>query len=433
MVRPPIITTRQGVATTGRCRAAPISADSLAAWPSRQLIPNLGARRPRPTRRGRRSSVNSSRRCATWVRRAPRSTRRGRPDPGFLDLARLYDVQLASRHCDLAARWLRCAGQGLLHDRVGRSREQRGRGHGDPTDRSGAAALPQRWLLPRPAPGSTASATSSPVSSRPPASRSPVGGTRCSAATIWRSSRRRRPSPRTSRVPSAWPSRSIGPPSSRWRRRGRPTRSRSAASAMPRPTTRWPPARSTRRSYCAYQRLPLPLLFVCEDNGLGISVRTPPAGSSRPSARGRTCATSPSTVTIRWPSPRPRHGVADWVRRRRKPAFLHLRTVRYRRSRRHRRRGRLSQRRPSCAPTPTATRSSARPGRCWPPAGRPRPCCNATTRSPTWCTAVAAELAEAEQLTDADEVMRPLAIRRPDEVAESRPAAVAACRRPTNR
>src|SRR5262249_52320376 len=28
--------------------------------------------------------------------------------------------------------------------------------------------------------------------------------------------------------------------------------------------------------YCAYQRLPLPLLIVCEDNGLGISVRTPP-------------------------------------------------------------------------------------------------------------------------------------------------------------
>src|SRR6266702_7781143 len=28
-------------------------------------------------------------------------------------------------------------------------------------------------------------------------------------------------------------------------------------------------------SYCAYQGLPLPLLLVCEDNGLGISVRTP--------------------------------------------------------------------------------------------------------------------------------------------------------------
>ena len=27
--------------------------------------------------------------------------------------------------------------------------------------------------------------------------------------------------------------------------------------------------------HTAYQRLPLPLLFICEDNGIGISVRTP--------------------------------------------------------------------------------------------------------------------------------------------------------------
>ncbi|MEP7112326.1 MAG: thiamine pyrophosphate-dependent enzyme, partial [Ilumatobacteraceae bacterium] len=34
------------------------------------------------------------------------------PLPAGLDLAHLYDVQLASRHCDLAARWLRSQGKG---------------------------------------------------------------------------------------------------------------------------------------------------------------------------------------------------------------------------------------------------------------------------------------------------------------------------------
>ena len=34
-------------------------------------------------------------------------------------------------------------------------------------------------------------------------------------------------------------------------------------------------------AYCAYRGLPLPLLFVCEDNGLGISVRTPEGWTER--------------------------------------------------------------------------------------------------------------------------------------------------------
>lgn len=81
-------------------------------------------------------------------------------------------------------------------------------------------------------------------------------------------------------------------------------------------------------SYCAYQGLPLPLLLVCEDNGLGISVRTPP-GWIRAALRGR-------------PGIRYEHAdgtdlaavydtaldLADHVRRRRSPAILHLATVR---------------------------------------------------------------------------------------------------------
>ncbi|NDU76358.1 MFS transporter [Actinomadura sp. DSM 109109] len=79
---------------------------------------------------------------------------------------------------------------------------------------------------------------------------------------------------------------------------------------------------------CGYQGLPLPLLFVCEDNGLGISVRTAPgwiraAYGSRPGlayfpADGCDLA-DVHAVALR---------AAAWVRERRRPAFLHLRTVR---------------------------------------------------------------------------------------------------------
>jgi 2-oxoisovalerate dehydrogenase E1 component len=74
--------------------------------------------------------------------------------------------------------------------------------------------------------------------------------------------------------------------------------------------------------------LRLPLLFVCEDNGLGISVRTPPgwAGASlkgRPGLRyyyADGCDIAETyAVAI---------SAAAWVRRHRRPAVLHLRTVR---------------------------------------------------------------------------------------------------------
>jgi 2-oxoisovalerate dehydrogenase E1 component len=45
-------------------------------------------------------------------------------------------------------------------------------------------------------------------------------------------------------------------------------------------------------AYCAYQRLPLPLLIVCEDNGIGISVRTPPGWVAAASAVSNTSARS---------------------------------------------------------------------------------------------------------------------------------------------
>ena len=81
-------------------------------------------------------------------------------------------------------------------------------------------------------------------------------------------------------------------------------------------------------AYCAYQGLPLPLLLICEDNGLGISVRTPPgwvaaAQSGRPAIRyfhadGADLAQVYDTTLA----------AAAWVRDQRKPAFLHLSVIR---------------------------------------------------------------------------------------------------------
>ena len=80
---------------------------------------------------------------------------------------------------------------------------------------------------------------------------------------------------------------------------------------------------------CTFQGLPVPLLFVCEDNGLGISVPSP-AGWVESALTGRrelryevAYGNDPAEVL----------GVtaelAGWVRERRRPAILHLRTVRY--------------------------------------------------------------------------------------------------------
>jgi 2-oxoisovalerate dehydrogenase E1 component len=82
-------------------------------------------------------------------------------------------------------------------------------------------------------------------------------------------------------------------------------------------------------AHCAYQHLPLPLLFVCEDNGLGISVPTP-SGWVEGSLRSRTWIRyeqvdgSDSAATLEVS-----RELAAWVRTERKPAVLHLRTVRY--------------------------------------------------------------------------------------------------------
>jgi 2-oxoisovalerate dehydrogenase E1 component len=81
-------------------------------------------------------------------------------------------------------------------------------------------------------------------------------------------------------------------------------------------------------SYCVYRGLPLPLLFVCEDNGWGISVPTPEdwvqRAAPRPGIRyAGVDGADPDTVRAAAGE------FAEHVRIRRRPAMLRLRTVRY--------------------------------------------------------------------------------------------------------
>ena len=110
-------------------------------------------------------------------------------------------------------------------------------------------------------------------------------------------------------------------------RRGRPTRSRSAVSATRPPTTPPRSVPSTPPIHAAYQGLPLPLLFVCEDNGIGISTKTP------------TGWIAPTTGTA--------HGLRYFERRRLRPAG---------RLRRRRRRRRVGARRTASRRSCTCTR-----------------------------------------------------------------------------
>jgi 2-oxoisovalerate dehydrogenase E1 component len=80
--------------------------------------------------------------------------------------------------------------------------------------------------------------------------------------------------------------------------------------------------------HCAYQKIPLPLLLVCEDNGIGISVRTP-TGWVQSVYSGQSgirffAADGSDLLDVARVSAQ----AAAWVRTHRAPAFLHLRTVR---------------------------------------------------------------------------------------------------------
>ena len=80
--------------------------------------------------------------------------------------------------------------------------------------------------------------------------------------------------------------------------------------------------------WTSYQSIPMPLLWVCEDNGIGISTKTPSGWiaanfQARPGIRYFHCDGTDIYETFRVA-----REAADYVRKRRKPAFLHIRTIR---------------------------------------------------------------------------------------------------------
>lgn len=80
--------------------------------------------------------------------------------------------------------------------------------------------------------------------------------------------------------------------------------------------------------WVAYQTLPLPLLFVCEDNGLGVSVRSPPGwieARLRAQPQLRYFAADGADLVQTWHEAQ---AAVQYCRNSRRPAILHLSCVR---------------------------------------------------------------------------------------------------------
>ena len=81
-------------------------------------------------------------------------------------------------------------------------------------------------------------------------------------------------------------------------------------------------------AWCAYQHIPIPLVWVCEDNGIGISTRTPQGWiaanfSNRPGLKYFFCDGLNLLDTYRTTQQ-----AMAYARQTHKPAFLHIRTIR---------------------------------------------------------------------------------------------------------
>ncbi|MBI4882593.1 MAG: MFS transporter [Actinobacteria bacterium] len=248
--------------------------------------------------------------------------------PPVSELEQLFDVQVATRHCDLAARWLRSQGAGYYTiSSAGHESNAAVAMALHPTDpallhyRSGGFYLARAGLAGvHDILAGVMAAVSEPISG----GRHKVFG-RHDLAII----------PQTSTIASHLP-RAVGVAfaigrssrlglASPWPADALAVCSFGDASANHAVAT----AAINTALHCAHQMLPLPLLFVCEDNGLGISVRTPggwieSAYGSRPHLRYESVdGADPQAVLA------VTRELGEWVRTRRKPALLHLRTVRF--------------------------------------------------------------------------------------------------------
>ena len=243
----------------------------------------------------------------------------------------LFESQLISRHLDLMARVLRVQNKVFTigsSGHEGNAMVARCRA----AYRSGLPALPQRRLHGRKRfrklPGMDPimdSALSFAASAEDPRLRRPPQGLGQQAVIGY--CRRRRPSPRTCRR--------------RWHRGGDRSRAPHRPSAAdPRRFHRdcsfgdasanhaTAQTAFNAASWTVYQKLPAPVLYVCEDNGIGISVKTPTGwiGESfrnRPDldyffADGLDLANGYGDVLR----------AVEHCRRTRRPTFLHLRTTR---------------------------------------------------------------------------------------------------------
>ena len=243
----------------------------------------------------------------------------------------LFDAQLGSRHLDLAARWLRAQDRGFYT--IGSS------GHEGNAAVAGAlrvtdpALLHYRsgaFFLERARQGGVTSALRDVLLGIVAATQDPIAGGRHKVF----GSKQLAVIPQTSTIASHLP-RALGVALSLQRSRRLGVEGAWPSDAVTVCSFGDASANHSTATgainaaiHAGFQGIPMPLLLVCEDNGIGISVGTPAgwvsaAYGSRPGlayfeADGCDLAAA-LTASDR---------AVAWVRERRRPAFLHLRTVR---------------------------------------------------------------------------------------------------------